>query len=108
MKAAVITTGPGVEQAHGDGIEELALGQPVMLGDDPVAQQRHDRQPGPEHQGAGLKEEQSERDQDPASGGGADRGYGQRHAAAGRRGFAGVRRGARAAGQAHGRAGHRA
>ena len=63
MNPAVMTTGPGVIRPMAKGVEELALGEPVVLGDDPVAQQRNDGQAGAEDQGAGLQEEQSQGEQ---------------------------------------------
>src|SRR6266702_2639565 len=64
---------PRGDQAHRDGVEELRLGEPVVLGDDAVAQQRHDGQPGPEDQGAGLEEEKPQRDQHATRGESAQR-----------------------------------
>jgi hypothetical protein len=68
MNVAVMTTGPGGDQAHRDGVEELPVVEPVVLGDDAFAQERHDRQPGAEGERAGLEKEQSQRDQRPAAG----------------------------------------
>jgi hypothetical protein len=76
MNPAVMTTGPGVIRR--DGVEELGRGEPVMLVDHALAQERHDGQAGAKHERPGLGEEQPERDQHPAAGGGAERG-GQQH-----------------------------
>src|SRR5216683_2345718 len=54
---------PGGDQAHRDGVDELAAGQPVVLGDDSLAQERDDGQAAAEDEGPGLEEEQPERDQ---------------------------------------------
>src|SRR5262249_56726414 len=53
--------GPGGDEAHGDGVEELAGGQPVVLDDHALAQERHDGQAAAEDERAGLGEEQPQR-----------------------------------------------
>src|SRR5262245_8353251 len=54
---------PGREQAHGNRIDELAAGEPVMLNDDAFAEERDDGQAAAEDEGPGLEEEQSQRGQ---------------------------------------------
>src|SRR5258706_1878888 len=56
---------PGGDQAHRDGVDELAAGQPVVLGDDSLAQERDDGQAAAEDERPGLEEEQAKRDEDP-------------------------------------------
>src|SRR6266851_2532097 len=56
---------PWGDQANRDGVDELAAGQPVVLGDDSLAQERDDGQAAAEDEGPGLEEEQPERYQDP-------------------------------------------
>ena len=52
---------PRRDQAHRHGIQELALGEPVMLVDDTLLEEGHDSQPAPEDERARLEEEQPKR-----------------------------------------------
>ena len=52
---------PRADQAHRDGVDELPLGEPVMVVDEALVQERHDREPGSERERAGLCEEQAHR-----------------------------------------------
>src|SRR6266851_964264 len=56
---------PWGDQAHRDGVDELAAGQPVVLDDDSLPQERDDGQAAAEDERPGLEEEQAKRDQDP-------------------------------------------
>jgi len=48
------------DQADGDRIEELARGEPVMLGDDPFSKERHDRESTAEDERSRLQEEEEQ------------------------------------------------
>ena len=56
MKATVMTTGPGRDHRDRDRVEELALGEPVVLVDDAAVEERDDRQAAAEHERARLGE----------------------------------------------------
>lgn len=60
MKPAVMTTGPGVISPMATASRNCPWVSQVVLGDDAVAQQRHDGQAGAEDQGAGLQEEKTQ------------------------------------------------
>ena len=64
MNATVMTTGPGRDHRHGDGVQELVLGQPAVLLDDALVEERHDRQAAAEDERAGLGEEEQDLQQD--------------------------------------------
>ena len=68
MKVAVMTIGPGGDQAHRDGVEELPVGEPVVIVHDALAQERHDGQAAAEDERAGLDEEPAQRQQGAAGG----------------------------------------
>ena len=48
------------DHAHGHGVEEFALGEPAVVAHDPLLEERHDREPGPEGERSGLEEEDPE------------------------------------------------
>src|SRR5437588_701439 len=48
------------DHAHGHGVEEFALGEPAVVAHDPLLEERHDREPGPEGERTGLEEEDPE------------------------------------------------
>ena len=53
------------DEPHRDRIEELPLRQPVVLRDDTLLQERHDREPAAEDERSGFQEEKAEGDERP-------------------------------------------
>ena len=51
---------PRRDEPHRDGIEKLAFGQPVLLGDHALSEEGDDGQAAAEDEGAGLEEEEEE------------------------------------------------
>src|SRR5205085_5292145 len=66
--------GAGGDKAHGHGVEELALGQPVVLVNDAFSQEGDDGEPAAEDEGPGFEEEQPQGDLGPRTGGQATEG----------------------------------
>ena len=54
----------GRDHRHGHRVEELVLGEPAVLLDDALVQERHDRQAAAEHERPGLGEEEQDLEQD--------------------------------------------
>ena len=53
-----MTTGPGRDHRHGDGVEKLVIVEPTKLLHNALLQKRNDRQPATENKGACFGEEQ--------------------------------------------------